>query len=220
MTCPRCQLDNPSHAKFCLACGGPLGAAVVADPSYEELRAENEELRRSRGTAIAQQTATSEILRVISRSPTDVQPVFDTILASALRLMRLHAGTLTRVTGDYLDLAAFKTIENEGEATLRARFPLSLQSTGAHATTIRDRAPVNIADAQTGPEVSEIGHAIARAAGYQSMLVVPLLQHDEAVGTIAVTRREPGGFTDDEIALLRTFADQAVIAIENVRLFN
>ncbi|HYK10667.1 MAG TPA: GAF domain-containing protein [Gemmatimonadales bacterium] len=175
---------------------------------FTELEARNRDL-----------TATSEILQTISRSPTDVQPVFDTILASALRLMRLHAGTLTRVTGDYLDLAAFKTIDNEGEATLRTRFPLSLQSTGAHATTIRDRAPINIADAQTGPEVSEIGRAIARAAGYQSMLVVPLLQHDEAIGTIAVTRREPGGFSDDEIALLQTFADQAVIAIENVRLF-
>src|SRR5499427_9181339 len=176
---------------------------------FTELEARNRDL-----------TATSEILQTISRSPTDVQPVFDTILASALRLMRLHAGTLTRVTGDYLDLAAFKTIDNEGEATLRARFPLSLQSEGAHATTIRERAPVNIADAQNGPDVSEIGRAIARAAGYQSMLVVPLLQHNVAVGTIAVTRRERGGFTHDEIALLQTFADQAVIAIENVRLFN
>src|SRR5439155_16407289 len=87
------------------------------------------------------------------------------------------------------------------------------------AQAMRDRAPINITDAQTDPRVPEAVRANARARGNRSWVMVPLLRHDEAVGTIAVTRREPGGFTDDEIALLKTFADQAVIAIENVRLF-
>src|SRR5204863_3271965 len=80
--------------------------------------------------------------------------------------------------------------------------------------------PINIADAQSDPRVPEAVRTNARARGNRSWVIVPLLRHDEAVGTIAVTRREPGGFTDDEIALLQTFADQAVIAIENARLLS
>src|SRR5207249_7383943 len=94
------------------------------------------------------------------------------------------------------------------------------QSEWPHPQAIRSRAPVNIADYQTDPRVLEAGHARARVRGFRSWVVVPLLRHDEAVGAIAVTRREPGGFNDDEIALLRTFADQAVIAIENARLLS
>src|SRR5690349_11610171 len=73
---------------------------------------------------------------------------------------------------------------------------------------------------QTDPRTSGAWRGLARARGYQSLAEVPLLRHDEAIGAIAVTRREPGGFTDDEIALLQTFADQAVIAIENARLLS
>ena len=119
MTCPRCQLDNPSHAKFCLACGGPLGAAVVADPSYEELRAENEELRRSRDTAIEQQTATSEILRVISQSPTDVQPVFEAIAENALRLCEATFSAVFKYDGELIHLAALRNMTQEGAAAIR-----------------------------------------------------------------------------------------------------
>jgi signal transduction histidine kinase len=88
-----------------------------------------------------------------------------------------------------------------------------------HAQTIRNRAPLNIADAQTDPRLPEATHTYAQVRGYRSQGAVPMLRHDEAIGAIAVTRRDPGGFTDDEIALLQTFAEQAVIAIENVRLF-
>src|SRR5204863_3548433 len=80
--------------------------------------------------------------------------------------------------------------------------------------------PINIADAQSDPRVPEAVRTNARARGNRSWVIVPLLRHDEAVGTISVTRRPPGGVTDDEIALLQTFADQAVIAIENARLLS
>src|SRR5205807_5991656 len=109
--------------------------------------------------------------------------------------------------------------DDAGDASLRAVFPQSLKSETAHARAIRDRAPINIADTQTDPCTPEAVRASARARGYRSWVTVPLLRYDEAIGTIAVTRREPGGFNDDEISLLRTFADQAVIAIENARLF-
>ncbi len=164
------------------------------------------------------QTATSDILRVISRSQTDVQPVFDAILDSAVRLLRGYSGLVTRIAGDQIELAALTSTDGAGDAVTRAVFQQSHQSDGPHAQAMRDRAPISIADAQTDPRVPEAVRTNARARGNRSWVIVPLLRHDEAVGTIAVTRREPGGFTDDEIALLKTFADQAVIAIENARL--
>ena len=182
---------------------------------FTELQTSNRELT----TALDTQTATSEILRVISRSQTDVQPVFDAIVNSAVRLLAGYAGVMTRVAGDQIVLVAHTSTDDVGDATLRATFPRPLDAVGTSPQAIRDRAPVNITDAQTDPQLSEAGHAIARARGYHSMVAVPMLQHDEALGAIAVTRQEPGGFTDDEVALLQTFADQAVIAIENVRLF-
>src|SRR5262249_60030852 len=88
------------------------------------------------------------------------------------------------------------------------------------ARAVRTGEPLNIADTHTDLRWPEDWRATARVRGYRSAVVVPLLRQGEAIGAIAVSRREPGGFTGDEIALLQTFASQAVIAIENVRLFN
>jgi GAF domain-containing protein/anti-sigma regulatory factor (Ser/Thr protein kinase) len=182
---------------------------------FTELQTSNRDLT----TALDKQTATSDILRAISRSQTDVQPVFDAIVESAVRLLGAYSGVLIRIAGDQIVLAALTSTDDAGDASLREAFPQSLHSEGMHTQAIRDRAPVSIADAHTDPRVPEASRAAALVRGYRSLVVVPLLRHDEAVGTIAVSRREPGGFTDDEIALLQTFAAQAVIAIENVRLF-
>jgi signal transduction histidine kinase len=183
---------------------------------FTELQARNRELT----TALDTQTATSDILRVISRSQTDVQPVFDAIVASAVRLLEADSGLLTRIAGDQIEIAALTSTDPAGDAILRAAYPLSRHSDRVHARVIRDRAPLNVADAQTDPRLPDVQHATARARGYRSHVAVPLLRHDEALGAIAVTRHAPGGFTDDEIALLQTFADQAVIAIENARLLS
>jgi signal transduction histidine kinase len=183
---------------------------------FTELQASNRELT----TALDTQTATSDILRVISRSQTDVQPVFDSIAASAVRLLGAYSGTLTKIAGDQIKLAALTSTDAAGDAALRALFPRPLESRqGSHTQAIRARAPFNVADAHTDPRLHEDARAYARVRGYRSQVVVPMLLHDEAIGTISVSRREPGGFTGDEIELLKTFADQAVIAIENVRLF-
>src|SRR5262249_41652090 len=182
---------------------------------FTELQTSNRELT----TALDTQTATSDVLRVISRSQTDVQPVFDAILTSAVRLLRGHSGALTRLAGDQIELAAHTSVDDAADASLQAIFPLSRHSELPHAQAIRQRAPVNTADTQSDPGIPEAVRASARMRGYHSWVTVPMLRQDEAVGTIAVTRSEAGGFTDEEIALLQTFADQAVIAIENVRLF-
>src|SRR5262249_26043393 len=182
---------------------------------FTELQASNRELT----TALDTQTATSDILRVISRSQTDVQPVFDAIVASAVRLLHGHFGAMTRIVDDRLERVAATSTTGAEDPAVRAAFPQPLHGESVHAKAIRQRAPFNIADAATDPRVSEERRAVWHAIGYRSAAVVPLLRHDEPLGAIAVARREPGGFTSDEIALLQTFADQAVIAIENVRLF-
>ena len=181
---------------------------------FTELQTSNRELT----TALEQQTATSEILRVISQSQTDVRPVFETILTSAVRLLRGYSGALTRVAGDQIELAAHTRTDDTGDASLRELFPQSLHSEIPHAQAIRTRAPIDIADTQTDPRMPDALRTSARVRGYRSWITVPLLRHQETIGTIAVTRPEAGGFDGDEIALLQTFAAQAVIAIENVRL--
>jgi len=183
---------------------------------FKELEARNRDLTE----ALDQQTATSEILRTIAHAQTDVQPVFDAIVHSAARLLRGHGAALTLIAGDQIELAAFTSTDDAGNAAVRAIFPQSLQSEWPYPQAIRNRAPLNITDFPSDLRWPEAARDRARVRGSRSWVVVPMLHHDAPVGTISVIRREPGGFTDAEVALLQTFADQAVIAIENARLLN
>jgi signal transduction histidine kinase len=182
---------------------------------FSELQSSNRELT----TALDTQTATSDILRVISKSQTDVQPVFDAIVQSAVRLLRGHTGALTRIERDQLELAALVAADTAMIAAVNATYPRPLDAAGAHSGAIRGRAPVSVTDISTDPRVSEDARAAAKVGGYRSVATVPLLRQDDVLGTLVVTRQQPSAFNADEIALLQTFADQAVIAIENVRLF-
>jgi signal transduction histidine kinase len=165
-----------------------------------------------------QQAATSEILRVISQSPTDTQPVFDAIAASATRLCHGLYGLVFRFDGKLITLVAEYGSIRERMDVIRSAYPQPPGRGSVAAQAIFERRVIAIADAQNSPEYPHLA-ARARAIGYHSILSVPMLLRDTAIGTINVVRVEAQPFTDTQIALLKTFADQAVIAIENVRLF-
>ena len=178
-----------------------------------ELQAKNADLTE----ALEQQTATSEILRVVSRSPTDVRPVFDSIAESVVRLCGAESSTVTRFDGEWVQLVAVHCASPAGVEALRRAFPMHPTGAGGAARAVRDRAMVHIPDVLLDREY-RIQEA-AQAARFRSLLAVPLLREGRAIGSITVGRAEAGDFSDREIALLGTFAEQALIAIENVRLF-
>ena len=182
----------------------------------KELEARNHDLTE----ALDKQTATSEILRVISGSQTDVQPVFDTIIQSAVRLLGGFSGVITQIVDDQLHLAALTSTNSSGDAAQKALWPKSVEQDGSlHGHVIRTLAPQATTDVESDRSVPPSEVTVARERGYRSMVAVPLVRDGRAVGSMAVTRRAPGPFADGQVALLQTFADQAVIAIANVRLF-
>src|SRR5262249_6091878 len=157
-----------------------------------------------------QQTATAEILRMISRSQTDVQPVFDTIVRSALRLLDGVGANVARLVGQELQLAAFTTTDKAGDSAISAAYPVPINGWNIAARAVRARSPVYIVDTEADAEYQARGGGLTRARGVRSIVAVPMMSQNNLVGTIAVSRREPGSFSDEAISLLKTFADQAV----------
>ena len=159
-----------------------------------------------------QQAATSEILGVVARSPTDIQPVLDALCQSAVRLCEAYDSAIWRRDDDRLLLVA-----HQGPITVEF---LPLVRGTVAGRSVLDKRTLHIADMQTQadefPETSEN----ARRRGFRTILCVPLTREGDSIGTIALRRTEAQLFTERQVALLQTFADQAVIAIENARLLN
>ena len=179
---------------------------------FKELQDRNRDLTE----ALEQQTATSEILRVIAGSPTDLQPVFQTIIANAARLCEAQNGAMFRFDGEVFHNVALYNVSPAMEAY--AHTPIRPGRESALRRVGLEKRPAHIPDMLADPEcvVSEV----YREEGMRTALAVPLLKENELIGAIAIHRREVRPFTENQMKLVSTFADQAVIAIENVRLFN
>jgi GAF domain-containing protein len=177
---------------------------------FKELEARNRDLIE----ALEQQTATAEILRVISTSPTDLEPVLDTVVKSAARFCGAYDASMFRLNADTL-----KVVAHHGPIPhpVGRLIPVSRRPISGRA--VLERRAVHVTDIQAEVEGFPEGQAWAHEHGWRTILSVPLLREGAAMGTIVLRRAEMNPFTDKQIALLHTFADQAVIAIENVRLF-
>ena len=166
---------------------------------------------------LEQQTATSEILNLISSSPTDIQRVFDAIAERAMQLCHASSSGVLRFDGKLVHIVALGNVSPDGAAALRSAFPVAPNTRSASTRAILTCSVVHIPDVL---EDAEYGIATqAQAGGFRSVLSVPMLREHKAIGGVTIGRPTPGRFSESEVALLQTFADQAVIAIENARLF-
>ena len=177
----------------------------------KELHQRTDDLSES----LEQQTAISDILRVISSSPSDVKPVLDTVAERAARICEARDVDIVIVEDGKLSIGGSfgKLGRPIGEA-------VTLDRTTVMGRSIWDKEPVHVADLQSAGDEFALGRELAIKYGHRTILAVPLIREGEALGTILVRRAEVRPFEDKHIALLKTFADQAAIAIENTRLLN
>jgi two-component system NtrC family sensor kinase len=173
-------------------------------------------LQQELGEALEQQAATSEILRVISTSPRDVQPVFNAIAENAARLCAAEFCFVFRFDGELLHPVAYHGVSRQGIEAVRANFPQQPNSGNVTGRAFMSGAIEQIPDVFADSDYQML--SLAKIMSYRSAIGVPLVREGRPIGSLAVTRRAVGLFPERHVALLRTFADQAVIAIENVRL--
>jgi class 3 adenylate cyclase/putative methionine-R-sulfoxide reductase with GAF domain len=174
------------------------------------------QLTREHNEALEQQSATAEVLRIISASPTELRPVLEVVVRSAARYCKADDVTLFELDGqDLREAAHWGALRHGGDSF---RFPCTRGSVAGRV--VLERKPVHVADLQAETENFPEGSALARRFGHRTIASVPLLREGVAVGTLQLRRIEVNPFTDKQIALLGTFAAQAVIAIENARLLS
>jgi len=219
MPTPKAKRSDPAHPRRLQAGGRGNGVERLSPKGapLREARAHLAQRTRELTEALDQQAATSEILRVISGSRNDVRPVFDMIAKSAVQLCNGQSGAVFQFDGALIHFVAHYSYPPEAVEALRQLYPVPPGPSGVTGRAIRTRTVVEIPDVSADPEY-RYGD-FAQLLKYRSIVGVPMLREAEPIGVIVVPRAEAGFFPEKYIALLRTFADQAVIAIENVRLF-
>src|SRR6516164_5688199 len=191
----------------------------------QKLEARTRELSEARGhlsEALEQQTATSEVLRVISNSPGELEPVFQTMLQNAARHCEAKFGTLYLCEGEALRIVAAYNVP-PAFAEVRSRGPFRPAPSGTLGQVMRTKQTAHLADlAATQAYIDRDPAAVAgvELGGVHTAVGVPMLKNNELVGIINIFRQEVRPFSDKQVALLTSFAQQAVIAIENTRLLN
>ncbi len=179
---------------------------------FDEVQARTAEVTES----LEQQTATAEVLKVISRSAFDLQPVFGTLAESAVRLCEAERAVIFRFDGEFLQVAATHNVGPNLREFL-GRNPITPGRNSISARAALEQQTVHVPDVQADPEYN---YAVRDAAPIRTILAVPMLKGDELVGTITIYKLEAKPFTEKQISLVETFSDQAVIAIQNARLFD
>ena len=186
--------------------------------SYSNLEQKVEDRTTELSNALEQQTATSEVLSVIARSPVELQPVYQTILANTTRLCEANIAAFFLYDGEVLSTAAsYGTTQEYAEHLENSKLRPSRETTTRLAAL--ERKTVHVADLLSDPGFSPKPRQLYEKENVRTVLSVPMLREDELIGVITTWRREVRPFTDKQVALVKTFADQAVIAIENMRLF-
>ena len=170
--------------------------------------------------SLEQQTATSEVLRVISNSLSDIQPVFESIVQSGVKLFSGATVSIALVDNGMVRAAAVADCDPARAHAWRGVFPFPLAREYMHSRAILDRDVVDIPDVERAPADLAVGAKNFLRSGQRAVTVVPLMQGDRAIGALSVIRLAPGPLSDKQLATLKTYADQAIIAIENTRLLN
>jgi PAS domain S-box-containing protein len=192
-----------------------LGLEEKVEARTRELAEANQDLTET----LAQQTAASEILRLISRSRTDARPVFELIARHATKLCGATYSAVYRFDGKLVHIVAHDNWTPAALGELQASYPLPPSPESLVARGILERAVVHVSDVDTEPGVPEVSRRLAHALGFRALLSVPMLRDVAPVGAIAVLRAEPGAFSAKQIELLEVFAEKAAIALENARIF-
>jgi GAF domain-containing protein len=188
--------------------------AVIAIENVRLFEAEQQRTREL-SEALEQQTATSEVLDIISRSPTDVQPVFDAIAQSAGRLCEAELSAVYRYEGGLIQVVANALRSKAQQEAFKQLYPMPPGRGTPVARAILERRTQHVPDTRDDPEFLDA----LKKTGFRSALAAPMLLEGAAIGAIAVGRMQVRAFSEAQIKLLETFASQAVIAIENARLF-